>query len=290
MTRTIRLTQIHALNWYGYKDSIPVQGNSLLAGVTGSGKSILMDLIQYVLVGDQRLVRFNQSATGDRSERTVKGYCLGDTKEEENGITQYLRQSSITYCALEFTWPRHDKVETWGIRIEFASAAEIHGKITPFYFPCSLGRSEFLDNTKVPLDYLGFKVLVERYKGRVYAEGLDAYLRDMAQPQHLNFDRSLLRSLLPTAMSFTFLRSFNEFCRQFILPADKLDVTDVTASYRTFLAYERELNELNDQFERLNQIRDGFQALTDLRRDAALARYLEAKLYHEHVGELLAVE
>jgi excinuclease UvrABC ATPase subunit len=44
MTRTIRLTCIHALNWYGYKDSIPVQGNTLLAGVTGSGKSILMDL------------------------------------------------------------------------------------------------------------------------------------------------------------------------------------------------------------------------------------------------------
>jgi uncharacterized protein YPO0396 len=71
MSRTIRLTRIHALNWYGYKDSIQVEGNLLLAGVTGSGKSILMDLLQLVLVGDQRLVRFNQSATGDRSDRTV---------------------------------------------------------------------------------------------------------------------------------------------------------------------------------------------------------------------------
>lgn len=74
MTRTIRLTRIHALNWYGYKDTIPVEGNLLLAGVTGSGKSILMDLIQFVLVGDQRLIRFNQSATGDRSDRSLKGY------------------------------------------------------------------------------------------------------------------------------------------------------------------------------------------------------------------------
>ena len=70
MSRTIRLTRIHALNWYGYKDSIPVEGNLLLAGITGSGKSILMDLVQIVLVGDQRLVRFNQSATGDRSGAT----------------------------------------------------------------------------------------------------------------------------------------------------------------------------------------------------------------------------
>jgi hypothetical protein len=44
MSRAIKLTRIHAINWYGYNDSLPVEGNLLLAGVTGSGKSILMDL------------------------------------------------------------------------------------------------------------------------------------------------------------------------------------------------------------------------------------------------------
>jgi putative exonuclease SbcCD C subunit/AAA domain-containing protein len=290
MSRTIRLRRAHALNWYGYRDTIPFEGNVLLAGVTGSGKSVLMDLIQFVLVGDQRLVRFNQSATGERSQRTLKGYCLGDTKQEEDGINPYMRQSAITYAALEFIWPDGKRSETWGMRIEFGSAADTQGRISPFLVPCSLERSDFLDTSKRPLDYSAFKELVEVRGGRVYAEGVDAYLRDMAQPVHLNFERSLFRSLLPTAMSFTFLRSFNEFCRQFILPGDKLHVADVTASYRTFLAYERELKELNDQFERLKQIRDVFQSLTDLRRDAVLARYLEATLCYEHVTELLAAE
>jgi hypothetical protein len=176
------------------------------------------------------------------------------------------------------------------MRIEFSSAADTQGKVSPFFLPCSLERSDFLDDSKRPLEYAAFKGLIESHTGRLYTEGVEAYLRDMAQPVHLNFDRSLLRSLLPTAMSFTFLRSFNEFCRQFILPADKLDVTDVTASYRTFLAYERELKQLNDQFEKLKEIRDLFQHLTDLRRDAAIARYLEAKLHHEHVAELVAAE
>src|SRR5437899_10603326 len=99
MNRTICLSRIHALNWYGYKDTIPVEGNLLLAGITGSGKSILMDLIQFVLIGDQRLVRFNQSATGDRSDRDVKGYCLGDTKQEEDGITpRYARSLPFAAC------------------------------------------------------------------------------------------------------------------------------------------------------------------------------------------------
>ncbi len=290
MTRTIRLSRIHALNWYGYKDTIPVEGNLLLAGVTGSGKSILMDLIQFVLVGDQRLVRFNQSATGDRGDRTVKGYCLGDTKQEEGGVTQYMRQSAITYVAMEFTWPNRKRAETWGIRIEFASAAETQGKVTPFFLPTSLERSDFLDNEKRPLDYTAFKAMTEARGGRLYTEGLDAYLRDTAQPMHLNFDRGVLRSLLPTAMSFTFLKSFNDFARQFILPADKLDVSDVTASYRTFLGYERDLTELNDQYDKLKAIHSTFKRLTELRRARALARFLEAQLRHEHAVEQLAAD
>lgn len=288
MTRTILLSRIHAINWYGYQDTIAVNGNVLLAGVTGSGKSILMDLVQLVLVGDQRLIRFNQSATGDRSGRTLKGYCLGDTKEEENGTIQYMRRSAITYAALEFTWPGGRRHETWGLRIEFASAAETHGKVTPFFIPARLERGDFLDAERRPLDYAAFKAMTEAREGRCYPEGIEAYLRDMAQPVHLNFERGVLRSLLPTAMSFTFLRSFNEFCRQFILPADKLDITDVTASYRTFLGYERDLVELNDQLERLRFIRDLFARLAALRRDRAVAHFLEAELRHEHATEQLA--
>lgn len=290
MTRTIRLTRIHALNWYGYQASIEVQGNLLLAGVTGSGKSILMDLVQLVLVGDQRLVRFNQSATGDRSDRNLKSYCLGDLKDDEGGVDKYMRSSAITYVALEFTWPNGKRVETWGLRIEFSSTAEVHGKITPFLIPAALQRADFLHPDRRPLDFPAFKALAESQQGRLYTEGLDAYLRDMAQPTHLNFERPVLRALLPTAMSFTFLKSFNEFARHFILPADKLDVGDVTASYRTFVRYEEDLRRLDDQLQKLIAIRDTFTRLTELRRDRAVARYLEAQLRHEHAAEMLQVE
>ncbi len=291
MSRAIRLTRIHALNWYGYRDSIAVEGNLLIAGVTGSGKSILMDLIQYVLVGDLRLVKFNQSATGDRSDRTLRGYVLGDTKQEEGGVTQYMRDAAIAYVALEFAWPGGKKVETWGFRIEFTSAAETQGNVRPFFIPASLERADFLDEKKRPLELASFRAMAESHtaqgvSGRVYAE-LGEYLDHMRQPAHLNFDRTVLRSLLPTAMSFTFLRSFNEFCRNFILPADKLDVRDVTDSYKSFIGYERQLTELNDQFAHLRAIAAHFEKHAELRRDAILARYLEAELCHTHAAALL---
>ena len=292
MSRAIHLTRFHALNWYGYRDSIPVDGNLLLAGVTGSGKSILMDLIQFVLVGDLRLVKFNQSATGTHSDRSLKGYCLGDTKQEEGGVTQYMRDSAVSYVALEFTWPNRRKFETWGFRIEFASAAESQGRVTPFFIPAALTRGDFLDEEKRPLDYTAFKALAESHtdrdgvRGRLYST-TDEYARDLQQPTHLNFNNKILRGLLPTAMSFTFLRSFNDFCRQFILSADRLDVRDVTDSYRAFQRYENDLKELNDQFERLREISSLFCKRENNRRDAALARYLEAELRHLHSADLL---
>jgi uncharacterized protein YPO0396 len=126
LNNSIRLTRIHAVNWYGYQDSVPVQGNLLLAGITGSGKSILMDLIQFVMIGNQRLTRFNQSATGEPSGRDVKGYCLGDTKEEEGGVTQYMRSTVITFVGLEFVWTVQKKVETW----DFASSSPARPKHT----------------------------------------------------------------------------------------------------------------------------------------------------------------
>ena len=292
MSRAIHLTRLHALNWYGYRDSVTVTGNLLLAGVTGSGKSILMDLIQFVLIGDLRLVKFNQSATGAHSDRSLKGYCLGDTKQEEAGVIQYMRDSAITYVAMEFTWPNRKRFETWGFRIEFTGAAETQGRVTPFYIPAALERNDFLDEQKRPLDYAAFKALVESHidkegmRGRLYAE-LSEYLTHMAQPVHLNFDRSVLRGLLPTAMSFTFLRSFNEFCRLFILSADRLDVRDVSDSYRAFLRYEKDLTQLNDQFTRLQTIANLFKEHLNARRDAVLARYLEVELRHQHAVNLL---
>ena len=73
----------------------------------------------------------------------------------------------------------------------------------------------------------------------------------------------MLSKLLPSAMSFTFLRSFNEFCRNFILPADRLDVRDVTDSYKSFIGYERQLAELKDQFARLSTISGHFKKHAD---------------------------
>lgn len=289
MSRAIRLSKIHAINWYGYNDTLEVKGHLLLAGVTGSGKSILMDLLQLVLVGTDRAL-FNRSATGTTSDRTLKSYILCDTKREENGQPQYVRdKGAICYVALEFAWPGGERLETWGLRMEFRNAVENQGRVLPFYCDGSLNKADFLDAARRPLEHAAFRLFIEKEReGRTF-ETQEQYLRDMAGHTHLNFNRAVLSSLLPTAMSFTNLKSFDEFCRRFILPGDRLDVSDVVASYRNFQAYERDLRELRDQLERLTAICRLDTQHAQAERDRLIAGWLTADLAQNHaqtrVGE-----
>ena len=292
MSRAIQLSKIHALNWYGYRDTLPVKGNLVLAGVTGSGKSILMDLLMLVLVGPERARHhFNRSATGGKSDRTIKGYCLLDTKREENGQTQYFHDKGVTtYVAAEFTWPDGSRVETWGLRFEFRNTTENDGNCIPFFCPEPLERADFLtvahDDGKSRTRTLAeFKAMIEQHGGRLFSSSRE-YLREMANPKHLNYNKEVLERLLPSAMSFTNLKSFDDFCRQFVLPGESVPVDDVISSFRDFESYERELRELRSQLEQLSRIRECAQTRDQATRDRDVATYLAA----EHAWEQARVD
>lgn len=290
MSKKIELTRIHAINWFGYQDTFDISGNLLIAGVTGSGKSILMDLIQLVLIGDQKS-KYNQSATGKASARTLKSYCLGDTKDEIEGVAQYMRnEGATTYVALEFTWPDNKKVETWGLRIEFDSAAQNqasrrHG----FVIPHRLDKQDWIDNFDYPLDWSSFRDYVHESDGRVF-DTMESYRREMALASHLNYDRETLDYLLPAAMSFTFLDNFNKFCRNYVLPPDEVRIQEVRDSYHAFLSLRRELGALRRQLELLESIGKDFQthkqSNVDKKLYADISRDLKCEELRETVEEL----
>ena len=268
--RRINLAGVHAVNWYGYThDHIPIVGNLLLAGVMGSGKSILMDLIQHVLVGHQKS-RYNVSATGASSGRTLKGYCLGDLKNEVGGITQFMRpRGAITLIALEFAWPGSTRRETWGFRIVFENATQPRpSRNDPFFVRAALTKDELISGDPPrPLTDAEFKELVATRDGRIF-DTIEDYRRDMANHVHLNFDRDTLDYLLPSAMSFTFLEGgFNRFCRQYILPNEPLKTDDVRESYLAFKKLEADLREIRDKVTRLEQICGAFGEWTGASAD-----------------------
>ena len=68
MSRRISLTRIIAITWYGFRQIIDLADNVLISGAFGTGKSALLDLMQYVLLGGER--QFNRAAAGN-----ARGIC-----------------------------------------------------------------------------------------------------------------------------------------------------------------------------------------------------------------------
>jgi len=128
-----------------------------------------------------------------------------------------------------------------------------------------------------------FRSFLDARGGRTFASTRED-LRDMANGSHLNFNKDVLERLLPSAMSFTNLKSFDDFCRRFVLPGEAVPVEDVVASYRDFESYERELRELRAQLERLLNIRSLSNTRLAAERDRDLTRYLAAETASQHAA------
>ncbi len=274
-SRCIRLTRIHAIQWFGYCDTFEINGNLLIAGRTGAGKSVLMDLIQLVLIGDQRS-KYNAASDGrgQTSGRDKKSYCLCDTQEDINGVPQYAREGGTTYIALEFTWPDGNQVETWGMRVDYPNTETNAPEEEFFRIPERLGRADFVTTDGFALGLDGFRMLIKRNDGETF-RNVTEYRKRLGE--HLNFHRETVDFLMPSAMSFAFLPRFDEFCRRYILQSEDIKIEPVQQSYRSYLRIREELDHLQDKAHRLQQTVAARAEWESARKDADACRLLEAE-------------
>jgi len=292
----ITLSRILAVNWYGYRQIIDVSGLSLITGANGSGKSALLDLIQFVMLGEQQS-KFNKAAAGAGSGRSLRGYCLCDTNTTgRDGHERYLRPSSVTLAALEFTWPvqpgeEEPRRETWGARIEYESPT---AKPSTIWFCAGrrLAWQDFLNSEAGPqaMQFLQedeFRTRVKRELDGDVWDRQKAYLDEMAMRGHLGFDAEQMGKTLPRAMAFEPESNFEKFVREFLLEPGMPDVKAVKASVDAHRRAQERLEKMHDQLERLKHISTHHQDWINSKRESALYTHLSDALKHEEALENL---
>ena len=90
---------IRLINWHLFENAtITCNGTTYFIGTNGTGKSIILDAMQFALVGGQRDVKFNQAAMSG-SRRTLTSYVRGELGTEAN---RFLRDDATGVVALEF--------------------------------------------------------------------------------------------------------------------------------------------------------------------------------------------
>jgi len=297
MSTRISLSRIIAINWYGYRDFIDVSGLTLITGANGSGKSALLDLLQFVMLGES-LSRFNKAAAGAGSGRNLKGYCLCDTNTVgKDGQERYLRPSGVTLAALEFVWPSNGegadpRRETWGARIEYEGPTA-KARTVWFCVPGRLRKEDFLSLQSLGngLSFLTedeFRVQVRRdLEGEIW-DRQTTYLEEMGLRGHLGFDRIQMNKTLPNSMAFQPVESFEKFIREYLLEPGLPDVKAVRASVDAHRRAKERLDSLHDQHQRLIRISEQHETYVNMRRDAALFKHLRDALAHEEKLEILS--
>ena len=116
----ITLERVRLVNWHNFIDNIIDIGNRcLLAGDNGSGKSTVIDAIQYVMAANLRMARFNSAAEERRGGgRDLMGYVRCKLGSES---TEYSRGDTVAHVMLQWshiTETGEDKSFSCGVCIE----------------------------------------------------------------------------------------------------------------------------------------------------------------------------
>lgn len=94
-----KLRRIRLINWHLFENTtITCNGTTYFIGTNGTGKSTILDALQFALVGGQRDVKFNQAAMSG-SRRTLTSYVRGELGTEGQ---RFLRGDATGVVALEF--------------------------------------------------------------------------------------------------------------------------------------------------------------------------------------------
>lgn len=275
MSQRISLTRIIAINWYGFRQIFDVDDNVLISGAFGTGKSALLDLMQYVLLGEHW--RANRAAAGNARGRDLIGYGLGDTNQTRDGQRHFLRSNGVTLAALEFTRAaersgQEARRETWGIRVEFPSP-DAAPKQTYFFLPDRLEYAAVAPGGTL-LSEDAFRTWLRREYGNesLFARQRD-YLEEMAAPRHLNFDIAAFQRTFPKAIAFEPEENVGKFIREFILEESPLDVREVRSSLRAYDDTRKRLEKQEDEAVFLRRIGEHHALYQTSHRDEAVLRH-----------------
>lgn len=283
----MRLAHIAMVRWHMFEiEDIPVEGDIGILGENRSGKSTILDLLQIILTGASSTYYRLNSPAGDnggakiKSQRTVRGYCLGQLGEND-----FKREAGLTYVSMSFADPEGTRPPvTIGLAIE-ASQSESAEIILGRFVATGvvLKTSDFLldqDDALYPLEWDAFRAGMA---DRLGAQGFINH-RDRA----LDFVREYMRRLVPgisagerhasamlkalvNAMTLPTGVSATQFVRNFILPEQPIRIAELRNSIETYRGVDKAIADMKARLAELKVIEEHVLAY----RSAALLEELE---------------
>jgi uncharacterized protein YPO0396 len=271
------LSRMRMVNWHYFQDeTVRFSEITLLGGDNGSGKSTIIDALQYALVADIRKIRFNSSAASSRqSARSLESYARCKMGMEG---AEYARDDTISHIVLEFV--SAERVFCAGVAVE----AFTDGVVKEQQWLLDDHRIEDVplvrDGSYLPvkevrrgLQRLGAVLCATK---REYQAQLTMRLKVHRRNVTFNpYLEALLRSV-----TFTPLTSVDQFVCDYILEERTVDVSAMRENLNNYREAEDEATLMERKIEVLEDIEKSQAEVDLIRRQIESQDYLRLKAGH----------
>jgi DNA repair exonuclease SbcCD ATPase subunit len=265
-----QLNRIVFVKWYVLgAQEIPIKGNVAIVGPNGSGKSSLLDAMQTILMGGhKRHLSFNASA-GEKSERSLRTYCLGFM--DDGGKSNSAREDSISYLAMSFFDTETAQESCIGVAISASTASpdeEILGRFILPNFSVSLddfSRKEGGGRMPRPWNEVRESLLkqcpdmtLEKRASRYIREVVTHLSHDPAMP---NDDDKFIKNF-KNALKFVPIDSPTRFVREFVLDENVVHVGAFRKSLDEYRAMEEKTRDVANRIDELVKVQELCQGIS----------------------------
>ncbi len=240
-----KLTKIKIINWhYIQNETIEIKNNVLVTGQNATGKSTILDALQYIFsAGDQN---FNLAAH-DHGNRSLKGYIrckLGIDNRE------FLRMDDVTsHISLEFHDTETDEYTTLGSVLDYKKDVDTVKSI--FYSSNRKMQEEmFIDNGNV--------LSINSFKKTKLIDNIYLTKRETKTAFRLIFGSVNERffSLIQKALAFKPISNVKDFIYQYLLEEKRIDVQNIQESIRLYKDLEDTLKLIKCKINELSEINE----------------------------------
>lgn len=240
----MKLRKIKLINWHFFvNQTIDIDGNALLFGENGAGKSTIIDAINFVISGGT--CRFNKAAN-EKSDRTPETYMKARIGKSQKEFARP-EANIISHIALEFIDERNKSVLVIGAVLQL-----VNNNLLPYNFYSfrehSLSDELFFDAKGNVLGYDEFCRSYERKFGGDKVDSLNTRntsartrAKNVQSRLEVPNDGSYLE-LLDRAISSSNEDDIETFARKFLFKEDPIDSQVLQETAKDYGKIKRQLD------------------------------------------------
>ncbi len=273
----LTLRRVRLVNWHFFSDStIELGPATLFGGDNGSGKSTIIDAIQYALVSQVSRIRFNAAATDRRTARTLESYCRCKIGAD---ALDYVRGDCLSHVILEF----EDAERSFcaGIMVE----AFVEGDAREHQWLLEEGRIADVKvyNESRFLEARFFRDAIKQQGGYICAtkREYNNRLTHLLGVHRRGADFNPYLEAVVRSVSFSPFTSVHDFVCNYILEEHNVDVSAMKENLQNYRAAEREALAVEARIERLSSIASLTEGVATAVRQILRQDYLRVRLLVE---------